>query len=126
MSKIIDPKHIRLPSPDEDADILRQAAQDPDAQPLSAAELARMVPMRVARGRPKSDHTKQLLSIRYSPEVIAYFRAGGDGWQARINQVLAEYVVQQRAANPTPAQPAAPSTTENPACPTPINQASNN
>jgi uncharacterized protein (DUF4415 family) len=35
---------------------------------------------------------KQLVSIRYSPEVIDYFRASGAGWQARIDAVLKEYV----------------------------------
>jgi uncharacterized protein (DUF4415 family) len=35
---------------------------------------------------------KQLVSIRYSPEVIDYFRATGAGWQARMDAVLKVYV----------------------------------
>jgi uncharacterized protein (DUF4415 family) len=35
---------------------------------------------------------KQLVSIRYSPEVIDYFRASGAGWQARMDAVLKDYV----------------------------------
>jgi hypothetical protein len=35
---------------------------------------------------------KKLVSIRYSPEVIDYFRASGAGWQARMDAVLKEYV----------------------------------
>ncbi len=87
---------ILIPTPEEDALITQQALADPDAQPLGDAELAAMVPLRALRGRPKSDHKKQLLSIRYSPEVITWFKGTGDGWQARINQVLQEYVVQQQ------------------------------
>jgi uncharacterized protein (DUF4415 family) len=49
--------------------------------------------MRVLRGRPKLENKKQLVSIRYSPEVIFYFRASGAaGWPARMDAVLKEYV----------------------------------
>lgn len=45
-------------------------------------------------GRPKSAATKVLLSVRYSPEVVEYFRSTGEGWQARMDGVLREYVAQ--------------------------------
>jgi uncharacterized protein (DUF4415 family) len=51
--------------------------------------LKAMVPL---RGRPKSESKKLLLSVRYSPEVIAYFKSTGDGWQSRMDGVLREYV----------------------------------
>lgn len=51
-----------------------------------------MVPMRTLRGRPKSESKKVLLSVRYSPEVVAFFKATGEGWQARMDSVLKEYV----------------------------------
>jgi uncharacterized protein (DUF4415 family) len=51
-----------------------------------------MVPMRSLRGRPKSESRKLLLSVRYSPEVVAYFKSTGEGWQTRIDDVLREYV----------------------------------
>jgi uncharacterized protein (DUF4415 family) len=51
-----------------------------------------MVPMRTLRGRPKSDNPKLLVSVRYSPEVIAYFKGTGPGWQARMDGVLKAYV----------------------------------
>ena len=53
--------------------------------------MSAMVPIRVVRGRPKLVK-KQLVSIRYSPEVIDYFRASGAGWQARMDAVLKVYV----------------------------------
>ena len=36
--------------------------------------------------------TKQLVSVRYSPEVLQYFKATGDGWQTRMNEALLEWV----------------------------------
>jgi len=54
-----------------------------------------MVPMRTLRGRPKSENKKVLVSVRYSPEVIAYFRATGKGWQTRMDSVLREHVGRQ-------------------------------
>ncbi|MGH8475127.1 MAG: BrnA antitoxin family protein [Methylococcales bacterium] len=35
---------------------------------------------------------KMLLSVRYSPEVVEYFRATGEGWQARMNAALKEWI----------------------------------
>lgn len=43
-------------------------------------------------GRPRSSSPKILLSVRYSREVVDYFRSTGDGWQARMDGVLREYV----------------------------------
>ena len=43
-------------------------------------------------GRPHSPSPKVLLSVRYSREVVDYFRSTGDGWQARMDGVLREYV----------------------------------
>jgi uncharacterized protein (DUF4415 family) len=46
----------------------------------------------VRRGRPKAQNRKVLLSVRYSPEVVEYFRATGEGWQARMDDVLKEWI----------------------------------
>jgi len=37
---------------------------------------------------------KEQVSVAYSPEVLAYFRATGTGWQTRMDEVLRHYVVQ--------------------------------
>ena len=92
MSKTSKRPVIVLPTCKQDAKILATAKSDPDAQPLTAAQLAAMVPLRSLRGRPKSESRKLLLSVRYSPEVVAYFKATGEGWQARMDRVLREYV----------------------------------
>ncbi len=81
-----------MPTMAEDRAITTAAKGDPDAQPLTAKQMKSMVPMRVLRGRPKSANTKQLVSMRYSREVLAYFKSTGEGWQSRIDQVLREYV----------------------------------
>ena len=81
-----------MPSVEENARILAAAKADPDAQPLTKRQLAAMVPLKSVRGRPKSETKKLLVSVRYSPEVIAYFRSTGDGWQGRMDGVLSEYV----------------------------------
>ncbi len=92
MSKTSKPSGIRFPTPEEDASIVAAAKADPDAQPLTDEQLQAMVPMRAVRGRPKSASRKQLLSVRYSPEVIEYFKSTGEGWQARMDEVLRDYV----------------------------------
>jgi len=81
-----------LPTDEEDAAIIAAANADPDAQPLTDAQLAEMVPMRSLRGRPKSENKKLLLSVRYSPEVVAFFKSTGEGWQSRMDGVLRDYV----------------------------------
>lgn len=43
-------------------------------------------------GRPKAEVTKQPVSLRLDPEIVAYFKAGGPGWQTRINEVLGRHV----------------------------------
>ena len=83
---------IVMPTEAEDRAITAAAQADPDAQPLTPEQLAAMVPLKSLRGRPKSAQRKQLVSIRYSPEVLAYFKATGEGWQARMDSVLLQYV----------------------------------
>ena len=43
-------------------------------------------------GRPKAEETKERITIRLSPEVIAYFRAQGKERQTRMDDALKEYV----------------------------------
>lgn len=81
-----------MPTEKQNKLIVAAAKADPDAQPLTSRQLKAMVPLRALRGRPKSPEPKQLLSVRYSPEVIAYFKATGEGWQTRMDGVLRQYV----------------------------------
>ena len=95
MSKVSKTPAIRVPTPQEDKAITAAAKADPDAQPLTAKQLKAMVPLRTLRGRPKSESPKQLVSVRYSQEVLTYFKSTGDGWQSRMDGVLREYVTRQ-------------------------------
>ena len=98
MSKVSKKPSVVMPTSREDKAITAAAKNDPDAQPLTPKQLKSMVPMRALRGRPKSASTKQLVSVRYSPEVLAYFKGTGEGWQSRMDGVLREYVTRRSRA----------------------------
>ena len=51
----------------------------------------------IRAGRPKSPRRKVLLSVRYSPEVVEYFRATGAGWQTRMDDALKEWLKEHAA-----------------------------
>ena len=42
----------------------------------------------VRRGRPPKAAPKEAVNIRLDPDVLAYFRGTGPGWQSRINAAL--------------------------------------
>lgn len=48
----------------------------------------------IRRGRPYATTTKKPVTLRLSPEVIEAFKAGGKGWQTRINEVLLQHIKQ--------------------------------
>lgn len=99
MSKVSTTKNKRpaivMPTVAEDKAITAAAKADPDAKPLTPKQLQAMVPLKSLRGRPKSESKKLLVSVRYSPEVVAYFRSTGEGWQSRMDGVLQQYVARQ-------------------------------
>jgi uncharacterized protein (DUF4415 family) len=95
MSKTSKRPKVVMPSVKDDKQIVAAAKADPDAQPLTPKQLKAMVPLRALRGRPKSANPKQLVSVRYSPEVLAYFKSTGEGWQSRMDGVLRQYVARR-------------------------------
>lgn len=85
----------------EDAAITRAAEADADNPPLTEAQLAGLQPSREAapgfmaevkrrRGQrgPGKALPKEAIKLRLSQEVLAHFRATGDGWQTRIDETL--------------------------------------
>ncbi len=92
MSKVSKRSTVVMPTVAEDKAITAAAKADPDAQPLTPKQLQAMVPLKAVRGRPKSENRKLLVSVRYSPEVVAYFKSTGEGWQSRMDGVLQQYV----------------------------------
>lgn len=92
MSKTSSKRFILVPSVKDNAKIVAAAKADPDAKPMTKAQLDALMPIRAVRGRPKSENKKLLLSVRYSVEVVEYFRSTGEGWQARMDSVLRQYI----------------------------------
>lgn len=52
----------------------------------------------VRRGRPPAEVRKVSTTLRLSPEVIEHFRAGGPGWQTRIDEALLRVVARAGGA----------------------------
>jgi uncharacterized protein (DUF4415 family) len=84
----------------EDAALIAAAKSDPDNPLLRGDQLRRLRPahevrpelvarqLRRERGRPKSEKTKQQVTLRIDRDVIEKFRSTGQGWQSRINNAL--------------------------------------
>ena len=47
---------------------------------------------------PQKRPPKVAVTVRYSPEVVEFFKATGEGWQTRMNEALQEYIKRKRAA----------------------------
>ena len=69
-----------------------------DSDPDDAPDLTRdgwpekFAKAKVRRGRPPIAKPKVSTTIRLSPEVIDYFKAGGRGWQTRIDEALRDWI----------------------------------
>lgn len=92
----------------EEARIQTGIAADPDAPEATDEQLAQARPfaeafpelaanLRRSRGAQKAP-TKELVSIRLDPDVLAAFKATGAGWQTRMNEALAEAARKLKAA----------------------------
>lgn len=75
-----------LPSEAELAQLKPIALSDPELVAAQARGDIR------GPGRPKIPHKKQVVSLRLDPEVLAAFRASGNGWQSRMNHILREHM----------------------------------
>ena len=52
----------------------------------------------VRRGRPLAERPKVSTTIRLSQDVIDHCRAGGRGWQTRIDEALRDWIRRNDAA----------------------------
>ena len=73
-----------LPTPAEDARIRAGIAADPDTYEVSDEEFKLMR----RPGRPLGSGTKTQITLRLDTDIVEKFKASGDGWQTRINEVL--------------------------------------
>jgi uncharacterized protein (DUF4415 family) len=58
---------------------------------LTDAEWAAVVPQ-LRRGRPVAAQTKIHTGLRLDADVLAAFKAGGRGWQTRMNDALKDWL----------------------------------
>jgi uncharacterized protein (DUF4415 family) len=66
---------------------------DEDDRPASDAELqAGLQAALKKRGRPTGSGSKEQVAIRIDRDVLAAFRAGGAGWQTRMNDALRDWL----------------------------------
>ena len=70
-----------------DEDIARAVADDPDAVPLDVDW---------SKAKIYYPRGKTPLSIRIDPDVLAFFKSAGRGYQTRINAVLRSYVEHEK------------------------------
>lgn len=82
-----------------DEEIARQIAEDPDTAPELTDEFFEKADLyigdkliRRGRGRPPLENPKKLVSLRLDQDVIETFRAGGPGWQSRVNAALRRHL----------------------------------
>jgi uncharacterized protein (DUF4415 family) len=89
-------KREKLVPPSEagEAAINAGIAADPDTYVPSDEQFARMRPRSERRraGRPPMENPKEQVSVRYDADILAAFRATGDGWQTRMNDALRTYL----------------------------------
>jgi uncharacterized protein (DUF4415 family) len=52
----------------------------------------------IRRGRPPKARPKEAVKLRLSPDVLDHYRAGGPGWQTRINATLERAVKREQKA----------------------------
>ncbi|PVX86464.1 BrnA antitoxin family protein [Paraburkholderia unamae] len=84
-------RNIIMPTDEEDAAINRGIAEDPDTFEVSDEQFKKMKRLG-ARGRPRLETPKVLLSVRYDADIVERFKSTGDGWQTRMNDALREWL----------------------------------
>ena len=97
--------NARTPLIDDDGEVRELTAEDlrrfhPAAEVLPPGLYAGLLDMnRQANlpGRPRNDAPKVFTGIRLDADVLAAFKAGGKGWQTRLNAALREWL----ATHPT-------------------------
>lgn len=84
---------------EEEAEVQRMIASDPDnpeatdeemtqAKPFGEAFPELMESIKRSRGRPAVHNPRQHVSLRLDPDVLEHYKAAGKGWQSKINDAL--------------------------------------
>jgi uncharacterized protein (DUF4415 family) len=96
---------IILPTPEEEAQINAGIAADPDTFELEDEHFARALPAAkffspevyaqlcaMRKRGPKNKPLKVSTTIRFDADVLAGLKAGGRGWQTRVNEAMREWL----------------------------------
>ena len=63
------------------------------AREVLPADLADVLPKRkIGQRGPQKQPTKVSVTVRYSPEVVKYFKDTGTGWQTRMDDILKKWI----------------------------------
>jgi uncharacterized protein (DUF4415 family) len=90
--KVIRPKReFTIPSDEEDAAITAAALSDPDAQPLTDAELAQFRPTK-RRGPVVLAVRKIPVTLELDSRLVDVFKAQGDDWHTIMGDALIDWV----------------------------------
>lgn len=92
-------RKLRELTDEEEAQIQRQIASDPDAPEATDEELAGARPfaevfpemaeaIRRGRGRPRIDAPKEAVTLRLDPDTLAKFKATGEDWRSKMSEIL--------------------------------------
>jgi uncharacterized protein (DUF4415 family) len=84
---------------DEEAEIQRMIASDPDNPELTDGQIRELRPiaevlpalaesLKRRPGRPKLDKTLEPVTLRLDPRVVEHFRAQGPDWRKRMARIL--------------------------------------
>lgn len=92
-------KHATLPdgidpddAPELTDDFFDQGEWKIGDRPVSPQEGGAALRKALSRGRPKAEHPKLALTVRYDADVIEAFKATGKGWQTRMNAALRDWL----------------------------------
>lgn len=95
-------REVMVPTDAEEEATQREIALDPDAPEWTDQDWARARPAveavphvverhRRARGKQKAP-TKEKVTLRLDSGIVDHFRAGGRGWQTRLNEALRQVI----------------------------------
>ncbi len=95
-------RKIHVPTDEEEAEIQRHIAEDPDVPEWTDEDWARARPAIEVdpelvewslrrRGKQKAP-TKEKVTVRLDADIVAHFRESGKGWQTRLNDALRQVI----------------------------------
>lgn len=86
---------VREPMTDEDGEV-REITDEDMKHFMRFEDLPgeMQAKLRAIRG-PQKKPTKEQISLRVSRDILARYRATGDGWQTRMDEALREWIERQ-------------------------------